>query len=130
MKVRYLGLVTALLLALLPRPAQAQGDFVKSNLKRWIEKTGVYVSATSRTSLDDDVRMGRSLGISLGFASEHQRSGKKYPFSFSSYNADLEKLNGYFLPLRWCSDAKPSPMPSDRPMRTSSSRDVREVADT
>jgi len=94
MKVRYLGLVTALLVALLPRPAQAQGDFVKSNLKRWIEKTGVYVAATSRTSLDDDVRMGRSIGVGLGFASEHQRSGKKYPFSFSSYNADLETAGG------------------------------------
>ena len=94
MGLRNLGLIGALILLLVPRPALAQGDFIKSNLKRWIEKTGVYVSASSRTSLDDEVKMGRSYGIGLGFASEHQRSGRKYPFSFSSYNADLETAGG------------------------------------
>jgi hypothetical protein len=90
MKLRDLGLITALVIALTPRPAQAQGEFIKSNLKRWIEKTGVYVSASTRTAIDDGVDMGPSIGIGLGFASERQHSGKKYPFSYSTYAGNLE----------------------------------------
>jgi len=93
MKLRTSGVILALLLALMPRPAQAQ-DFIKNNWKRWVEKTGVYVSATSRTSLDDEVDMGTSIGLGFGFASEHQRRGKKYPFSFSTYSGDLETAGG------------------------------------
>ena len=92
--MRNLGFIGALLIALLPRPAQAQGDFLKSNLKHWIEKTGVYVSASTRTALDDEVDMGPSIGVGLGFASEHQRSGRKYPFSFSGYGANLDTDGG------------------------------------
>lgn len=94
MKLRDLGVIVTFILALAPRPAQAQGDFIKSNLKHWIEKTGVYVSATTRTSIDDKVEMGPSFGLSLGFASEHQRNGKKYPFSYSTYSGDLETGGG------------------------------------
>lgn len=94
MRGRHLGLTVALALILMPHPAQAQGDFIKSNIKRWIEKTGVYVSASTRTSLDDEVDMGRSIGVGIGFASEHPHTGRKYPFSFSSYGADLETSGG------------------------------------
>jgi hypothetical protein len=93
-RIRNLGLFGAFLLALLPRPAQAQGDFIKNNLKHLIEKTGVYVSATTRTSLDDEVNMGMSIGVGLGFASEHQRAGRKYPLGFSTYSGDLETTSG------------------------------------
>ena len=93
MKQRYLGLIGALFIALLPRPAQAQ-DFIKSNLKRWIEKTGVYVSASTRTAIDDQVDMGPSIGVSAGFASEHQRRGRKYPFGYSTYSGNLETSGG------------------------------------
>ena len=88
--MRNLGLIVAVVIALSPRPAQAQGDFIKSNLKHWIEKTGVYVSATTRTALDEEVDMGPSVGVGIGFASEHQRSGRKYPFSFSGYSGNLD----------------------------------------
>ena len=93
MKLRYFGLIAALTIALLPRPAQAQ-DFIKSNLRRWIEKTGVYVSASTRTALDDEVDMGPSIGVSVGFASEHQHTGRKYPFGYSTYGADLQTAGG------------------------------------
>ena len=92
--MRNLGLIGALFLVLLPRPAQAQGDFIKSNLKHLIEKTGVYVSASTRTSLDDEVDMGTSIGLGVGFASEHQRAGRKYPFGFSTYSGDLVTNGG------------------------------------
>src|SRR5689334_12698071 len=93
MKLRTSCVIVAMVLALMPRPAQAQ-DFIKNNWKHWVEKTGVYVSASTRSSLDDEVDMGTSLGVGLGFASEHQRTGKKYPFSFSSYSGDLETAGG------------------------------------
>jgi hypothetical protein len=91
--MRHLGLIGALLLALVPHPAQAQGDFVKDKLKALIEKSGVYVSASSRSSLDNDVRMGRSIGIGYGTAGS-KRTGVKYPFSFSGYSGDLETAEG------------------------------------
>lgn len=90
MRRRHLGLTGALLLALLPAPAQAQGDEIKDKLKDLIEKSGIYVSMSSRSSLDDDVNMGPSLGIGYGTASTDPRTGKKYPFSLSSYSGNLE----------------------------------------
>jgi len=91
--MRNLGLIVALLLALLPRPAQAQGDFIKSKLKDLIERSGVYVSASTRSSIDNDVRMGTTLGVGYGIAGR-QRSGRKIPFSFSGYGGDLETAEG------------------------------------
>lgn len=91
MKMRNLCLLSALTIALLPAPAQAQnGDFLKDRLKSFIEKAGVYVSMSTRSSLDNDVQMGPSLGIGYGSASKNPRSGKKFPFSFSSYSGNLE----------------------------------------
>jgi len=90
MRLRNLGLFGALILVLIPAPAQAQGDFLKDKLKSIIEKSGVYVSMSTRSSLDNDISMGPSLGIGYGSASLRPRTGKKFPFSFSSYSGDLE----------------------------------------
>jgi hypothetical protein len=90
MRLRNLGLFGALILILLPASAQAQGDFLKDKLKSTIEKSGVYVSMSTRSSIDDDVDMGPSFGIGYGSASPRPRTGKKFPFSFSSYSGDLE----------------------------------------
>jgi hypothetical protein len=91
--MRNLGLIGALLVALWPSPAQAQSDFLKSKVKDLIERSGVYVSASSRNSLDDDVRMGRSLGLGYGIAGR-QKKGRKIPFSLGSYSGDLETAGG------------------------------------
>ena len=91
--MRNLGLIGLFLLALLPRPAQAQGDFVKTKLKELIERSGVYVSASSRSSIDNDVRMGRTYGVGYGTAGR-QKTGRKIPFSFGSYSGDLETSAG------------------------------------
>lgn len=90
MRLHNLGLIGALLLALLPSPAQAQNDFIKDRVKTFIEKAGIYVSMSSRSSIDNDVNMGPSLGIGYGSASRNPRTGRKIPFSFSSYSGDLE----------------------------------------
>lgn len=88
-----LGLFAALLIALLPAPAQAQGDFIKDTVKSLIEKSGVYVSMSTRSSLDNDVRMGETFGVGYGTAGS-KRTGVKYPFSFSGYSGDLETTTG------------------------------------
>jgi len=93
MRLHTLGASVALILTLLPSPALAQGDFVKSKLKDLIERSGVYVSASSRSSLSDGVRMGRSLGVGYGVAGR-QETGRKIPFSFGGYSGDLETSAG------------------------------------
>ena len=90
MRTRHLGLIPILMLVCVPVPAQAQGDFIKDTVKNLIEKSGIYVSAGTRTSLDNDVSMGPSIGIGYGTASKQPRSGRKIPFSFSGYGADLQ----------------------------------------
>jgi hypothetical protein len=53
----------------------------------------LFLSASSRSSLDNDVRMGRSLGVGYGVAGR-QRAGRKIPFSFGGYSGDLETTSG------------------------------------
>jgi hypothetical protein len=89
MKLRDLGLTATLLVALVPRPAQAQGDFVKGQLTQLIKKAGIYVSTSKKTATDNDVDITNKIGISPGLAGR-LRTGKKYPFSISGYSADLE----------------------------------------
>ena len=91
MSMRNLGLIAALVTLLLPVQAQAQnGDVIKDRLKSLIEKSGIYVSLSTRSTLDNDVNMGPSLGIGYGTASRNPRNGKKFPFSFSSFSGNLE----------------------------------------
>lgn len=92
MRLRYLGLIGALTLALLPRPAEAQGDFIKDKVKELIEKSGVYVSMSTRTMIDNDVEIGPSLGVGYGTAG-NKRNGWKFPFSFSGFSANLETVD-------------------------------------
>jgi len=93
MKARYVGLLPLTVMLFVPAPAQAQGDFMKSKLKSLIEKSGVYVSAATRTSVDNDVVMGPTFGVGYGTAGE-KRNGWKYPFSFSGYRGDLTTTSG------------------------------------
>jgi hypothetical protein len=88
-----LGPIVALVFAVAPSPAQAQSDVIKSKLKDLIEKSGVYVSMSTRSSLDNDVRMGRTFGIGYGTAGS-KTTGIKYPFSYSGYSGDLETSAG------------------------------------
>jgi hypothetical protein len=93
MRIRNLGLYGALVIALMPAPAQAQGDFMKSQLRELIEKSGVYVSTSSRTAIDNDVQMEPSFGIGYGTAG-NKRTGIKYPFSISGFRGGLETNDG------------------------------------
>jgi hypothetical protein len=90
MRPIHLGLLAAVLLGFQPSPAQAQGDFIKDKVKTLIARSGIYVSMNSKTPIDNDVNMGRSLGIGFGTASLNPRTGRTIPFSFSSYSGDLE----------------------------------------
>lgn len=93
MKLRHLGLTGALTLALIPVPAQAQSDVFKSKLKELVEKSGVYLSAGTRTPIDNDVHMGPSIGIGYGTAGQ-KRTGIRFPISFSGYAGDLQTTEG------------------------------------
>ena len=86
--MRNLGLIGALVLALLPRPAQAQGDFIKSKLKDLIEKSGVYVSASTRTLARQRRAHGPTLGVGYG-AAGRQQTGRKYPVQLSAATAAI-----------------------------------------
>ena len=92
MRSRKLAFIGALLIALLPRPAHAQGEFIKHKLTSLIQKSGVYVGTSTRTSPDDNVVMTRTWGVSYGTASK--KSGWKIPFSLAGYRADLETVEG------------------------------------
>lgn len=91
--MRHLGLIGAFAIALVPCPAQAQGDFIKDKLRALIEKSGVYVSTSTRSSLDNEVRMGPAFGVGYGTAGS-KRTGVKYPISFSGYGGNLETTSG------------------------------------
>ncbi len=94
MKLRDLSLVGALILPLVPSAAQAQDDdFFKRKIKELIEKSGVYVSAGTRRSIDNDVVMGPGVGIGYGTAGE-KRTGLKFPLSLSGYRANLQTAEG------------------------------------
>ena len=93
MRLRSLGLIAAVIVLSLPHPAQAQGDFFKDKVRDLIEKSGIYVSTSTRSAVDSEVRMGPTFGIGYGTAGS-KRTGWKYPFSFSSYSGDLETSGG------------------------------------
>ena len=92
MRIRNGGLIGALLIVLLPHPANAQGEFIKSKLTNLIQKSGIYLGTSTRTSPDDGVVMARTWGVSYGTASKG--SDWKFPFSLSGYRADLESTGG------------------------------------
>lgn len=92
-RARNLGLFGVLLILLVPGSAHAQSEFIKDKVKELIEKSGVYVSASTRTSIDDEVEMGRSYGIGYGTAGA-KRTGWKFPFSFGGYSGDLQTIDG------------------------------------
>lgn len=87
-RTQNLGLIGALVIALFPVPAQAQGDYIKDQVKHLIQKAGIYVSVSRKDASDSDVRISQGISLSPGLAGR-QRKGKKYPFSFSTYSADL-----------------------------------------
>lgn len=66
---------------------------MRSKVKDLIEKSGVYVSASTRTSVDKDVVMGPTFGVGYGTAGA-KRNGWKYPFSFSGYRGALASKSG------------------------------------
>ena len=93
MRLRTIGLSVALTFVLLPSPARAQGDFIKDKVTDLIEKSGIYISTSTRTSIDNDVHMDPTIGIGYGTAGS-KRTGWKYPFSYGGYRGDLETPSG------------------------------------
>ena len=100
MKMRNLGLTGALAILLLPAPAQAQnGDVIKNRLKSLIEKSGIYLSMSTRSSIDNDVDMGPSVGIGYGTAGTT---------SFCSTSSTRRKSNSASRATTWWSWKTPN----------------------
>jgi hypothetical protein len=93
-RIRHLGLLVALVIALLPRPAQAQGDSIKDNVGKMIRKVGFHASTSFSDPVDKQniVRDG-SYGLSVGLAPGHT-NGWRYPFGFAWFTEELKGPSG------------------------------------
>ena len=81
MKIRDFPVIAALVLVLMPAPAQA--DVLKENLGRLIRKIGIHGNGSYRHPLDRDVTKGWGYGVSIGLSPGHA-NGWKYPFALPS----------------------------------------------
>ena len=91
MKIRDLRVIAALILLLVPAPAQA--GVIKDNLARLIRKVGIHGNGSYRHPLDRDVTKGWGYGVSIGLSPGHT-NGWKYPFALTFFTQDLHSPNG------------------------------------
>jgi hypothetical protein len=92
--MRNLGLIGALLIALLPNPAQAQGDFLKDKVGKIIRKVGFHVSTSFADPLDTkDAEKNGSYGLSVGLAPGNT-NGWRYPVGIAWFTEDLRAPSG------------------------------------
>lgn len=83
-----LGLVGALLIALLPAPAQAQGD-LKDTLTKIVKKVGFHASTSFADPLNtQDADKDGSWGLSVGLA-PGKTNGWRYPVGIAWFTEDL-----------------------------------------
>jgi hypothetical protein len=85
-----LFVLTAALLIGTPRAVHAQNSFLRDNIIKIIRKTGVHVNASYRIPTDDDVREGRTYGLSVGL-SPGETNGWRYPVGLTFFS---ERLHG------------------------------------
>ena len=94
MRRHVLGTSVAIILALLPRPAAAQSEFVKGNLTKLIRKVGFHASTSFADPVGTDrVRRDGSYGVSVGLA-PGKTNGWRYPFGIAWYTEELVSPNG------------------------------------
>ena len=91
MKICDLRVIAALILVLVPAPAQA--GVIKDNLARLIRKIGIHGNGSYRHPLDRDVTKGWGYGVSIGLSPGHT-NGWKYPFALTFLTQDLHSPNG------------------------------------
>jgi len=93
-RIRNIGLISALSIALLPSPAHAQGDFLKDKVGKMIRKVGFHASTSFSDPIDQEniVRDG-SYGLSVGLAPGHT-NGWRYPFGLAWFTEELKGPSG------------------------------------
>jgi len=93
-RIKNLGLLAVLLVALMPRPAHAQGDFLKDKVGKMIRKVGFHASTSFADPIDQKniVRDG-SYGLSVGLA-PGLTNGWRYPFGFGWFTEELKGPSG------------------------------------
>lgn len=88
-----LAACTAALLICTPGDANAQAEFIKTNVSRMIHRAGVHLNTSFRNPTDPDVTQGRTFGASVGLApGEH--NGVRFPVSLSFFSEHLQSPNG------------------------------------
>jgi len=92
--MRHLGLIGALVIALLPHPAQAQSDFLKDKVGKIVRKVGFHASTSFSDPIDQEniIRDG-SYGLSVGLA-PGTTNGWRYPFGFGWFTEELRGPSG------------------------------------
>jgi hypothetical protein len=93
-RIRNFALIGALLIALVPRPAHAQGDFLKDTVGKMVRKVGFHASTSFSDPIDQKniVRDG-SYGLSVGLA-PGLTNGWRYPFGFGWFTEELKGPSG------------------------------------
>ena len=94
MRLHTLGASVALILALLPSPALAQGEFLKDNVTKIIKKVGFHASTSFSDPIDQkNVIRDGSYGFSVGLAPGHD-NGWRYPVGLAWFTEELKSPNG------------------------------------
>jgi hypothetical protein len=86
-------LVLAALFSATAAPVFAQGEFVKDNVTRMIQKVGVHVGVGLSEPLDSDVTKGTRVGVSVGMAPGRD-NGWKYPIGLTWFSEELRGPGG------------------------------------
>jgi hypothetical protein len=94
MRRHVLGTSVAIILALLPRPAAAQSEFVKDNLGKLIRKIGFHASTSFADPVGThQVQRDGSYGVSVGLA-PGKSNGWRYPFGIAWFTEELVSPTG------------------------------------
>jgi hypothetical protein len=88
----FVALVAGLLMCV-PSSADAQPQFIKSNVAKMIRKVGVHANTSFRAPVDRDVTEGRTYGISVGL-SPGETNGWRYPFALVFFSEHLNSPSG------------------------------------
>ena len=94
MRLQAPGVLVAMALTLLARPAMAQQEFIKDNISKLIQKVGVHVGASFADPMDThEAYRDGSYGVSIGLA-PGANNGWRYPFGIGWYTEELVAPNG------------------------------------
>ena len=85
----------ALILALLPRPGQRAGEFVKDNLGKMIRKVGLPREHQLRDPVDTDTRHATAATACPSASRRASTNGWRYPFGIAWFTEEFDSPTGH-----------------------------------